>query len=450
MFPYAKTAVTTLGFAVILCTLCVGTNFALNTVIQKPDFKPRANTDMQNVLIEKPYAFVPRIKNIWAQSLYARTPFYRRKLNKLQGVNSHECRNLHLLKESIDAGHGVIITPNHPRMADPMILLHLARETPCNFYCMASWHLFNQGWPTRMAIRLMGAFSVNREGLDRKAVEHAIEILDTAERPLVIFPEGTTSRTNDRLMSLMDGPSFIARNAAKRTAKKNPENKVVVHPVGIKYVYTGDIQRTCDEVLTRLEHKLTWRSQKDMPLIDRIVKLGNGMLTLKEIEHGITNHQGTLRERQSRMVNHLLHPLEKEWLKGEQEGGIATRIKNLRVQIFPEMSRNELAPIERKRRWKQLEETYLAQQIDCYPDQYVTEHPSVDRILETIEKFEEDLTDNCTIHGNLKAIIDVGEAIEVSPKRERGQSSDPLTDTIRDRLETKLSQLQSESAMYVS
>ena len=340
------------------------------------------------------------------------------------------------------------MVPNHPRMADPMVMMHVARETPCNFYMMASWHLFNQNWKTTTAIRLMGAFSVNREGLDRKAVEHAIDILDKAERPLVVFPEGATSRTNDQLMALMDGPAFIARNAAKRRSKNDPDKKVVVHPVGIKYVYSGDLEKTCNDVLTRLEQKLTWRPQTDMPLIDRIIKVGNGVLTLKEIEYGIADHNGTLRERQSRMADHLLHPLEKEWLGGPQEGGIALRIKNLRVQIFPELSRNELDPVERKRRWKQLEDSYLAQQIDCYPDQYITEHPSVDRIFETIEKLEEDITGTCTIHGDLKVIIDVGEAIEVSPKRVRGQTSDPLMTEVRERLQVKLGELQSESEMY--
>lgn len=403
---------------------------------------------MIDVLIEKPYKFVPRIKNTWVQSFYIRTPFFPRALNRLQGVNAHECRNLDRLKKSIDAGHGVLMVPNHPRMADPMVMMHVARETPCNFYMMASWHLFNQNWKTTTAIRLMGAFSVNREGLDRKAVEHAIDILDKAERPLVVFPEGATSRTNDQLMALMDGPAFIARNAAKRRSKNDPDKKVVVHPVGIKYVYSGDLEKTCNDVLTRLEQKLTWRPQTDMPLIDRIIKVGNGVLTLKEIEYGIADHNGTLRERQSRMADHLLHPLEKEWLGGPQEGGIALRIKNLRVQIFPELSRNELDPVERKRRWKQLEDSYLAQQIDCYPDQYITEHPSVDRIFETIEKLEEDITGTCTIHGDLKVIIDVGEAIEVSPKRVRGQTSDPLMTEVRERLQVKLGELQSESEMY--
>ena len=187
-----------------------------------------------------------------------------------------------------------------------------------------------------------------------------------------------------------------------------------------------------------------------MPLVDRIVKVGDALLKIKELQYGCEVPEGTfLRDRQTNMVNHLLHPLEEEWLSGPQEGGIQIRIKNLRVKIFPDMIGDTLSLDERKRRWEHLERTYLAQQIDCYPDQYVTEHPSVDRLLETVEKFEEDFTDKCRVHGHLKAITVVGDPIEVSTKRERGLDHDPLMEQIRERLEAMLLALQPESKMYV-
>jgi 1-acyl-sn-glycerol-3-phosphate acyltransferase len=114
-------------------------------------------------------------------------------------------------------------------------MFHLAQETPCSMYAMASWHLFNNGWFTRFMVRLMGAFSVNREGLDKTAVDYAVNVLVNAERPLLIFPEGSTSRTNDKLMALMEGPAFIARTAAKRRAKKDGGH-VVVHPTSKRLV----------------------------------------------------------------------------------------------------------------------------------------------------------------------------------------------------------------------
>lgn len=406
---------------------------------------------MQQVLIEKPYQFVSAFRSRWPARWIARLGLFQRNLRQVHGVVDHECRNLDRLRESLQAGHGVMVCANHPRTADAICMGFVAREVPCQFFVMASWHLFNQSWLNRFLLRLLGGFSVNREGLDRQAIDEAVRILKTAERPLLIFPEGTTSRTNDQLMALMDGPAFIARTAAKRRLKESG-GKVVVHPVGIRYLFRGDLQSAADKVLTDIEHRLTWRPSPELPLIDRLVKIGNGLLTLKELEYQIcVPANSTLRDRQTAMVNHLLDALEQEWLGGPRREGIAVRIKNLRMKIFPELSRKVLSDAERQRRWRQLQDTYLAQQIDCYPDRYVTRFPSVDRILETIEKFEEDLTDTCRVHGHLKVVIDVGEAIEVPVERERGAAdADPFMNLVRCRLEQMLGQLQAESKMFVA
>jgi hypothetical protein len=36
----------------------------------------------------------------------------------------------------------------------------------------------------------MGAFSIKREGVDRQAIDTAIDVLVRADRPLVMFPRG--------------------------------------------------------------------------------------------------------------------------------------------------------------------------------------------------------------------------------------------------------------------
>jgi hypothetical protein len=118
------------------------------------------------------------------------------------------------------------------------------------------------------------------------------------------------------------------------------------------------------------------------------------------------------------------------------------------MKIFPDLSRNQVDAQERARRWEQLESTYLAQQVDCYPENYLMDEPSVDRILETVEKFEEDLYDKCRIHGQLKVVLDVGEAIEVSTKRDKSATSDPLMTSIRDQIQETLTALQTEARIY--
>ncbi len=404
---------------------------------------------MQDVFVEKPYQFMPRIKSSWQQRLLLKWPgLFERTLRKREGVIDHELRNVDRLQASIDAGHGIILTPNHPRTADPMAMYHLSRATRTPLYTMASWHLFNQGWLSRRIMRWMGAFSVNREGLDRQAIDEAIEILVNAERPLVVFAEGTTSRTNDQLMALMEGPAFIARTAAKRRAKKTG-GKVIAHPVTIKYFYDGDILQTADTVLSDIEQRLTWQPQSELPLVERLSKIGDALLRLKELQYEIdVPADATIRQRQTNLVNHLLFPLEREWLSGERpDDGVAVRIKNLRSQIFPEISRAELSCEENNRRWQQMQDSYLAQQIDCYPDQYVAQYPTVDRVLETCEKFEEDVTDQARIHGQLKVVLDVCEPIEVETKRDKTATEDPLITQIRQSLETVLDKLRTESRM---
>ena len=404
---------------------------------------------MHNIFIEKPYNFVPPYTWHCPQRFLTKIGKFKGLLRK-DGIVDHECRNVDRLRESIKAGHGVMLAPNHPRTSDPISMYHLCRETPMSMYTMASWHLFNQSAFETFMVRLMGAFSVNREGLDRKAVDYAIDVLVKAERPLLIFPAGSTSRTNDKLMSFMEGPAFIARTAAKRKAKQG--GKVVAHPICIKYFYQGDIDKVCNDVLTKIEKHLSWTPDPSVPLVDRIVKVGDAMLALKELEFDVTPSTPgmSLRDRQNFMINHLLAPLEEEWLGAVAEpgGGIQTRVKNLRMKIFPELSRNEVDRTERARRWKHLERTYLAQQIEFYPEQYLTEFRSVDRILETVEKFEEDFFEHCRIHGNLKVVLDVGEAIEVPAKRDRSAEYDPLMAQIRDSIQVMLDELQKESRMY--
>jgi hypothetical protein len=59
-------------------------------------------------------------------------------------------------------------------------------------------------------------------------------------------------------------------------------------------------------------------------------------------------------------------------------------------------------------------------------------------LLETVERFEEDLTDRVRVHGQMSATVNVGEAIEVSPQREARGSSDPLLAKIEEQLRQML------------
>lgn len=400
---------------------------------------------MQNIIVEKPYQFIPPSHGTFWTAVFKAIRLHTWLLRKLEGVVAHEIRHLERFRASLAAGHSILVTPNHPRTADPLAIGWLTVEGHCNFYCMTSWHLFQQSALQTWAIRQMGAFSVNREGVDRQSINTAIDLLAAGQRPLVIFPEGASSRTADHLQALLDGVAFIARAAAKRRAK-NSGGKVVVHPVAFKYFYSGDIRQAADDVLTDIERRLTWLPQSQLPLLERIFKVGSALLSLKEIEHIGHPQAGSFGQRLAGLVDHLLGPIEQEWLGGVQAEPVSVRVRGLRTKILPDMVAGSLDKAERQRRWSQLANLYLAQQLSTYPPGYL-DHPTVDRVLEILEKFEEDITDKARLHGHLKVVLDVGEAIEVSPERQRHTEIDPLMTQIRDSLQGMLDQLAAESPL---
>lgn len=379
---------------------------------------------MQNVVIDKAYEFVPPHRGrLRPRVLQRLLPWY---LRREFGLVSVQCQGTEQLAASLQAGHGVLIAPNHCRPCDPGVIHEMARQTGVLPYVIASWHLFMQNPLQTFVLRSLGAFSIYREGMDRAALNTAIEILEQGQRPLVIFPEGVVTRTNDRLNPLLEGTALIARSAAKKRAKAEPAGQVVIHPVALRYRYGGDVRQAVEPVLTEIEQRLSWRPQKHLSMEDRVTKLGLALLALKEIEYLNQPQTGAIGERTERLIDGLLAPLEQEWLKGERESSVVSRVKRLRTALLPDMIQGDLPEAERERRWRQMADMYLAQQISCYPPDYVAAHPTAERLLETIERFEEDLTDKCRPHAPLEVTVKVGEAIVVSPSRERGGGEDPL------------------------
>lgn len=391
---------------------------------------------MQNIVIAKPYRFVPpRFSPFWARIIQWYLPAY---LRKRHGITSWECVGAERLRSSLNAGAGVLLASNHSRPCDPMVLGLLAREVARPFHVMASWHLFMQSRVQSFLLPRIGGFSLYREGLDREALKCATRILADAHFPLTIFPEGFVTRNNDRLLTLQDGGAFLARSAAKLRAASPRPGKVVVHPVFVRYFFTGDLAMTLAPVLREIETRLSWQPQGHLPLRDRIMKTGHALLALKEIEYLGVSQSGGVNERIPRLVERLLSPLEQEWNRGHREPDTMARVKRLRSAILPDLVLGELAKAERARRWRQLADLYVAQQLHCYSGDYLAEAPTPERLLETVERYEEDLTDVARPHPPLHAVISVGTAIEATPVRNRNTDGDPIANELRRQLEFML------------
>lgn len=394
---------------------------------------------MQNIIIDKPYQFVPPYQGeFWAKTFHVILPFY---LRKKYGIESVEFRGLDLLEKSIASNCGIALTPNHCRSCDAMVMGLLGRALKRPFYYMASWHLFMQGNFHSRLVRRLGCFSVYREGVDREAIRAASDILAKGKRPLVLFPEGAVSQSNDVLHPFMEGISVIARSAAKQRGKLRIPGKIVVHPVALKYSLRSDVSSSLRNVLDKIEARFCWRS-RELPLPERIIRVGAALLALKEIEYFGEPRGGSIPERVQALIDHLLQRLEKKWLGGKKQPTFAGRVKSLRATILKDMLEERLSEHERRSRWQDLADIYLAVQLCNYPPDYVRSKPTWERMTETVERFEENMTDKERTHGRWHAIVRIGDPIEIP--LESVSDGDPLNGKLQHTIQEMLDNLQGE------
>jgi hypothetical protein len=118
------------------------------------------------------------------------------------------------------------------------------------------------------------------------------------------------------------------------------------------------------------------------------------------------------------------------------------------MKIVPNLTLPATTAAQREELWRDLSAIYLAQQVASYPPTYLRRPTTVTRILETVESFEEDLTDRVRVHGGLHAVIQIGEAIPVSADKPPRDQEDPIMAALRSSLESMLRELAKEAAPY--
>ncbi|MEO9590406.1 lysophospholipid acyltransferase family protein [Rhodopirellula bahusiensis] len=404
------------------------------------------------VVLDRPYEFVPPYRgNLWPSAIQ-NFRLIDWHLRKKEAVLSFECRNAERFAESLRAGHGILLAPNHCRYADPIVLGWLARQVNTHLYAMASWHLFNTNKFEQFALRRMGAFSVFREGNDRKALETAIDILVSGERPLVLFPEGTTNRTNDLLKPLLDGVSFIARSAAKKRAKQD-KGQVVVHPVGLKYLCLEDAHDWAHEQLAELERTLSWQPASAPgsieKLIERLLRVSQAYLALKEIEFTGHASTGELSPRRDALIEKLLLQAEERYsLVAKPTEDVRERVRKIRAAVSTTFFAAEEAVRDPATFRRDAERADLAQFLLSFPDEYLTPGKITDtRIVETIQRIQEAIFGKAKESLPMSVVIDVGEAIPVPAGRPPRGEADPVLCQLREQLHTMVTSLSQEAKL---
>lgn len=363
---------------------------------------------------EMPRFWAPKPNRFWGTVL---EPLRRHYLHNFYGIADIELEGTQQL-EPISQTDGVLIAPNHSHDSDPHVMMHVGRTLGRGFYFMAAWQIFRaHGGIDGFVMQRMGAFSVDREGCDRRAVRQAVELL-AGGRWLVVFPEGEVYRTNERLTPLLEGVPFMALTAQKDLQKANDAARVWIVPTAIRYRYVDDILPQLEAAMTRLESRMKVRPSGDLPLHERITRYGEFLLTIKEKE--ITGHsrehEGDIASRVNWLINCLLEKCEKQHLKVcPSAETVPLRVKALRRHLI-EIWADEKNPTDTRQAAREaLDDVQLALQLYSYPGNYVSQNPTIERMAETIEKYEEDLEGVGKPKGRRGATIRFGVPIDLKP-----------------------------------
>jgi hypothetical protein len=237
--------------------------------------------------------------------------------------------------------------------------------------------------------------------------------------------------TNERLTPFREGPAAIALMAAKKA-----QRPIVCIPCAMRYQYVEDPTPALLELMSRLEIALLWRPRPDLALRQRIYHLAEGLLALKEIEYCGQTSSGSLQQRIAQLNEFILGRIEARQGLNPDGSTVPKRVKLLRQRAISQLEKLPADDASRTTFIDDLDDLFLVVQAFSYPGDYVVEQPNIERIAETLDKFEEDVlgVPTATIRGTRRATVTFGEPIPVAEQRDKRLSATALTKTIEDRV----------------
>lgn len=319
-----------------------------------------------------------------------------------------------------DEGHAVLLAPNHSDHSDPHVLMEVCRRHGLHPCFMGAREIFEVSVLAGWALQQMGVFSVDRDGPDLSAVKMAIGLLDREGEPLVMFPEGEIYHHHRRLDPLNEGVASILLKVAGRLSGGREAYLV---PVALRFFHDPAVEETFCRRLSRLEDRIGWTPKPRMAVDERILRLGTGILALKETEYLGRAGGGGVQERLNGLCETLLLDVEGRYPKDAKAATPPERVRALRFRIRRRLLDGEHPPsvVEREALMDDLDRVFTALQAHSYIGDYLLEDPTLDRRAETLLKLEEDLFGFPTYPVDRTATVSAGEAIAVSAMLSSGE-----------------------------
>ncbi len=315
----------------------------------------------------------------------------QKQLKKNYRIAKVEQQGFEKLRELHDAGHAIMLAPNHSDHSDPHVLMDVGHQFGMSPYFMGAREIFEGSKLTAWALQKSGVFSVDRDGPDFTAIKTAISLFAKAEEPLVMFPEGEIYHHHRRIDPLNEGVASILMKAAGRL---KAGKKAYLVPVAMSFYHSEDVAATYAERLSALEERIGWTPKPAMPVDDRIVRLALGALALKETEFLGAAGQGSIQERLEQLCENLLTDVESRHSRDSKATTPPERVRALRYRIRRQLLDEKNPPTieEKNQLLDDLDRAFSALQAHSYIGDYLLADPTRDRRAEMVMKLEEDLS----------------------------------------------------------
>src|SRR5215213_5125348 len=117
----------------------------------------------------------PKPHPVWDVALAPLRHYY---LRRFYGITDIRIEGVDRIRPLLDSNDGVLLAPNHSNDSDPHVMIEVGHRIGRQLYFMAAWQVFKghggiDGW----VMQRFGAFSVDREGCDRRAMRQATDLL---------------------------------------------------------------------------------------------------------------------------------------------------------------------------------------------------------------------------------------------------------------------------------
>jgi hypothetical protein len=295
------------------------------------------------------------------------------------------------IREARDRGERLVFVINHPSHSDPQVVTEIQRRLGVPSSFMAAYDVFLRSRFNAWCMQKLGNFSIDREAADRKAMAAAISTVTTGEYALNIFPEGNVYLTNDRVTPFLDGAAFIALKS-QQAIEGTP---VKIIPVSLKFTHLTTPREAVTQRLVDLGraagHAYAPGSSEN-PLA-AVMGLGSHLVGDHLQRHGFLHDrardEAALYEVLKDFAANLVTEVETALgLTPPKEAGLVERIRKVRSTIH--QIRTDTSGTSRPEIDGLAEKAILAFRVHGYLTPYLTEHPTIDRYDETVERLAED------------------------------------------------------------